>query len=182
MSDTIAAIATPTGEGGISIIRFSGVDSLLVALKLFRTPGGKSVKKFSPYKAHFGSIYDPATSKCIDEVVLTWFKTPKSYTGEDVVEISAHGGAFVSSRILGLVLDHGARLAEPGEFTRRAFMNGRIDLSQAEAVADLISAASDKALQAAIMQLKGRLSKKIIGLYDRLLFVLEPDRSCYRLP
>ena len=96
-------------------------------------------------------------------MVLTWFKNPKSYTGEDVVEISAHGGTFVSSRILGLVLDHGARLAEPGEFTRRAFMNGRIDLSQAEAVADLISAASDKALQAAIMQLKVTFLKKSQG-------------------
>ena len=172
MSDTIAAIATPIGEGGVTIIRFSGTDSLSVALKLFYTPSGKSIKKLSPNKAHFGSIYEPTTRKCVDEVVLTWFKNPKSYTGEDVVEISAHGGTFVSSRILGLVLDHGARLAEPGEFTRRACMNGRIDLSQAEAVADLISAASDKALQAAIMQLKGRLSKKITKLYDRLLFVL----------
>ena len=182
MSDIIASIATPTGEGGISIIRFSGTDSLSVALKIFYTPSGKSVEKIFPYKAHFGSIYDPTTRNCIDEVVLTWFKNPKSYTGEDVVEISAHGGTFVSSRILGLVLDYGARLAEPGEFTRRAFMNGRIDLSQAEAVADLISAASDKALQAAILQLKGRLSKKITGLYDRLLFVLSQVEAAIDFP
>ncbi len=182
MSDTIAAIATPIGEGGLTIIRFSGTDSLSVALKLFYTPSGKSIKKLSPNKTHFGSIYEPTTRKCVDEVVLTWFKNPKSYTGEDVVEISAHGGTFVSSRILGLVLDHGARLAEPGEFTRRAFMNGRIDLSQAEAVADLISAASDKALQAAIMQLKGRLSKKITKLYDRLLFVLGQVEAAIDFP
>jgi tRNA modification GTPase len=182
MSNTIAAIATPVGEGGISIIRISGVDSLSVALKIFHTPSGNSVEKLSPHKAHFGSIYDPTTRKCVDEVVLTWFKTPKSYTGEDVVEISAHGGIYGSSRILGLVIDHGARLAEPGEFTRRAFMNGRIDLSQAEAVADLISAASDKALQAAMMQLKGQLSEKIIGLYDRLLFVLSQIEAAIDFP
>ena len=182
MSDTIAAIATPIGEGGVTIIRFSGTDSLSIALKLFYTPSGKSIKKLYPNKAHFGSIYEPTTRKCVDEVVLTWFKNPKSYTGEDVVEIGAHGGTFVSSRILGLVLDHGARLAEPGEFTRRAFMNGRIDLSQAEAVADLISAASDKALQAAIMQLKGHLSKKITRLYDRLLFVLGQVEAAIDFP
>jgi tRNA modification GTPase len=182
MSDTIAAIATPTGEGGISVIRFSGVDSLSVALKLFCTPSGNSVEKLSPHKAHFGSIYDPTTRKCVDEVVLTWFKIPKSYTGEDVIEISAHGGIFVSSRILGLALDHGARLAEPGEFTRRAFMNGRIDLSQAEAVADLISASSDRALQASVMQLKGRLSKKITALYDILLFVLSQIEAAIDFP
>ena len=182
MSDIIASIATPKGEGGISIIRSSGMGSLSVALKIFHTPSGKPIEKISPNIAHFGSIYDPSTKNCIDEVVLTWFKNPKSYTGEDVVEISAHGGTFVSSRILGLVLDSGARLAEPGEFTRRAFMNGRIDLSQAEAVADLISAASDKALQAAILQLKGRLSKKITELYDRLLFVLSQVEAAIDFP
>jgi tRNA modification GTPase len=182
MSDIIAAIATPTGEGGISIIRFSGLDSLSIAQKIFYTPNGNSVKKISPYKAHFGSIYDPTTGKCLDEVILTWFKNPKSFTGEDTIEISAHGGIFVSSRILGLVLNHGARLAEPGEFTRRAFMNGRIDLSQAEAVADLISAASDKALQAAIIQLKGHLSEKITGLYDRLLFILSQTEAAIDFP
>ena len=182
MSDIIASIATPKGEGGISIIRSSGMGSLSVALKIFHTPSGNPVEKISPNIAHFGSIYDPSTKNCIDEVVLTWFKNPKSYTGEDVVEISAHGGTFVSSRILGLVLDSGARLAEPGEFTRRAFMNGRIDLSQAEAVADLISAASDKALQAAILQLKGRLSKKITELYDRLLFVLSQVEAAIDFP
>ncbi len=182
MNDTIAAIATPTGEGGVSIIRLSGKGSLSVAQKIFCTPSGKPVNKFLPHKAHLGSIYDPATSKCVDEVILIWFEFPKSYTGEDVIEISAHGGNFVSSKILGLALAHGARLADPGEFTRRAFMNGRIDLSQAEAVADLISAASDRALQAAVMQLKGNLSKKITGLYDRLLAVLGQVEAAIDFP
>ncbi|MCH8157488.1 MAG: tRNA uridine-5-carboxymethylaminomethyl(34) synthesis GTPase MnmE [Nitrospinae bacterium] len=171
-SDSIAAIATPTGEGGISIIRISGADALPIALKLFRTPAGKPTNDIEPYRAHFGAIHDPATGQCIDEVILTWFKAPKSYTAEDVVEIGAHGGMFVTSRILALALDQGARLAEPGEFTRRAFMNGRIDLSQAEGVADLISAASEKALQSAVGQLKGHLSQKLSDLYDRLLSVL----------
>lgn len=182
MNNTIAAIATPTGEGGLSIIRFSGVGALTIAQKLFRTPAGNPANKFLSHKVHFGSIQDPATGKCIDEVVLTWFQAPKSYTGEDVIEISAHGGVFVSSRILELVLDHGARPAEPGEFTRRAFINGRIDLSQAEAVSDLISAASDKALQSAITQLKGHLSQQVNELYDCLLSVLSQIEAAIDFP
>ena len=182
MNNTIAAIATPVGEGGLSIIRFSGKDALKIAQKLFRTPIGNSANEFLSHKVHFGSIQDPATGECIDEVILTWFQAPKSYTGEDIIEISAHGGVFVSSRILELVLDHGANPAEPGEFTRRAFMNGRIDLSQAEAVADLISAASDKALQSAITQLKGHLSKQVNKLYDRLLFVLSQIKAAIDFP
>ena len=182
MNNTIAAIATPVGEGGLSIIRFSGKDALKIAQKLFRTPIGNSANEFLSHKVHFGSIQDPATGECIDEVILTWFQAPKSYTGEDIIEINAHGGVFVSSRILELVLDHGARPAEPGEFTRRAFINGRIDLSQAEAVADLISAASDKALQSAIAQLKGHLSKQVNELYDRLLFVLGQIEAAIDFP
>ncbi len=182
MNDTITAIATPTGEGGVSIIRISGTDASAIAQKLFRTPAGKPAKEFIAHKTHFGSIHDPATGDCIDEVVLTWFQAPKSYTGEDVIEICAHGGVFVSSRILGLALDHGAHPAEPGEFTRRAFINGRIDLSQAEAVADLISAASDKARQSAMAQLKGHLSKKLNTLYDRLLSVLSQIEAAIDFP
>jgi tRNA modification GTPase len=182
MSDTIAAIATPTGEGGISIIRCSGSGALAVAQKIFHTSTGNAVNKLSSHKVHYGSIYDPKNSKYIDEVILTWFEGPKSYTGEDVIEISAHGGGFVSSRILELVLDYGARPAEPGEFTRRAFMNGRIDLSQAEAVADVISASSDKALQTAIMQLKGHLSKQVNVLYDRLLSLMSQVEAAIDFP
>ena len=182
MSDTIAAIATPIGEGGISIIRCSGSGALTVAQKIFHTSTGNPVNKLSSHRVHYGSIYDPKNNKYIDEVILTWFEGPKSYTGEDVIEISAHGGGFVSSRILGLVLDYGARPAEPGEFTRRAFMNGRIDLSQAEAVADVISASSDKALQAAIMQLKGHLSKQVNTLYERLLSLLSQVEAAIDFP
>jgi len=182
VNDTIAAIATPIGEGSVSVIRLCGTDALTVAQKLFRSPAGHPTKELQPHKVHFGSIHDPTTGECIDEVILIWFKAPKSYTGEDVIEINAHGGIFISSRILGLLLDHGAHPAEPGEFTRRAFMNGRIDLSQAEAVADLISAASDKALQSAITQLKGHLSKKINGLYDSLLSILSHIEAAIDFP
>ena len=182
MNSTIAAIATPTGEGGLSIIRCSGASALTIARKLFRTPAGKPVNEFLSHKVHVGSIQDPSTKECIDEVILTWFQAPKSYTGEDIIEITAHGGLFVSSRILELVIDQGAQPAEPGEFTRRAFINGRIDLSQAEAVADLISAASDKALQSAVTQLKGHLSKQVNELYDRLLAVLVQIEAAIDFP
>ena len=182
MNDIIAAIGTPIGEGGVSIIRFSGTGALELAQKLFRTSSGKPPREILSRKVHVGAIHDPITGDCIDEVILIWFQAPKSYTGEDVIEINAHGGIFVSSRILGLVINHGARPAEPGEFTRRAFMNGRIDLSQAEAVADLISAASDKALQSAMKQLKGHLSKQVNELYDRLLFVLGQIEAAIDFP
>ncbi|MDP7552271.1 MAG: tRNA uridine-5-carboxymethylaminomethyl(34) synthesis GTPase MnmE [Nitrospinaceae bacterium] len=181
-SDTIAAIATPVGEGSVSIIRISGQGALPIASKLFRSPNGESVGEITPHRVHFGIIHDPANGQCIDEVLLTWFKAPKSFTAEDVVEISAHGGLFVSSRILGLILDQGAHPAEPGEFTRRAFTNGRIDLSQAEAVADLIAAASERALQSAIGQLKGQLSEQLNGLYDRLLSILSQIEAAIDFP
>jgi tRNA modification GTPase len=172
MNDTIAAIATPIGEGGINIIRISGSDAVGIASSLFQPQAGGKVSDLEPQRVVFGNITDPATSQAVDEVLLIRFRAPHSYTGEDVIEIHGHGGAFVSSRILQLVLDQGARPAEPGEFTRRAFLNGRLDLSQAEAVADVIHAASDKALATALAQLKGQLSKKLNALYDALLQVL----------
>ncbi len=170
MNDTIAAIATPTGEGGISVIRISGPTALDVAHRLFH--GATGGKDLEPYRVHFGEIRNPLTGSAIDEVLLTWFKAPKSYTAEDVIEISGHGGIYVTSRILKLVLDQGVRLAEPGEFTRRAYLNGRIDLSQAEAVADVISAESDKALHSALSHLQGQLSERINAMYSRLLAVV----------
>ena len=170
MKDTIAAIATPTGEGGISVIRISGPTALEIAHTLFHAVAGGN--DLEPYRVHFGEIRDPQTGGATDEVLLTWFKAPKSYTAEDVIEISGHGGTYVTTRILKLVLDQGARLAEPGEFTRRAFLNGRIDLSQAEAVADVISAESDKALHSALCHLQGQLSKRINAMYARLLAVV----------
>ena len=170
MNDTITAIATPPGEGGIGVIRLSGKDALVIALRLFH-PATGPVEEPPPKKVLFGEIRDPESDECIDQVLLTFFKKPKSYTAEDVIEISAHGGAWIVSRILELVLGQGARLAEPGEFTRRAFTNGRLDLTQAEAVADVIVSASDKALSSAIAQLKGGLSQRLNNLHETLLNV-----------
>mgnify|MGYP000666291732 FL=1 len=169
MNDTITAIATPPGEGGIGIIRISGEGALAIALALFHPVTSKSKQELAPQKVLFGEIRDPATGQCVDEVLLTFFKGPRSYTAEDVIEISAHGGAWITARILALVLAEGARLAEPGEFTRRAFINGRLDLTQAEAVADVIESASDKALNSALSQLKGGLSKRLNTLHENLL-------------
>ena len=170
-NDTIAALATPPGEGGISVIRISGENALPIAGKLFHSSFDISNNVPPSHKVLFGEIRD-SDSKClIDEVLFTWFKKPNSYTGENVVEISGHGGPLVASKILGNIFRLGARLAEPGEFTRRAFIHGRIDLTQAEAVVDLIEAASEKALNSAISQLKGELSRRINNLFDRLLVV-----------
>ena len=167
MYDTITAIATPPGEGGLSIIRISGEDALRIAMILFHP--AKSNSDLTPQKVVFGEIRDPETNQCRDEVLLTFFKAPKSYTAEDVIEISAHGGTLITKKILALVLAQGARLAEPGEFTRRAFTNGRLDLTQAEAVADVIESASDKALNSAMAQLKGGLSSRLSALHETLL-------------
>ena len=167
MNDTITAIATPPGEGGLSIIRISGEDALRIAMILFHP--AKSNSDLTPQKVVFGEIRDPETNQCRDEVLLTFFKAPKSYTAEDVIEISAHGGTLITKKILALVLAQGARLAEPGEFTRRAFTNGRLDLTQAEAVADVIESASDKALNSAMAQLKGGLSSRLSALHETLL-------------
>jgi tRNA modification GTPase len=169
MNDTIAALATPLGEGGISVIRISGENALLIATGLFHSSSG--LLPPPPQKVLFGEIRDPESGQVIDEVLLTYFKKPNSYTGEHVVEISGHGGTMVSTTLLQLILRQGARLAEPGEFTRRAFINGRLDLTQAEAVADLIDAASTKALNSAVSQLKGGLSRRINKLFEQLLAV-----------
>ena len=170
-NDTIVAIATPPGEGGISVIRISGENVLSLASKLFHS--SFDILKNTPpsHKVLFGEILDPNSKRVIDEVLFTWFKKPNSYTGEDVVEISCHGGTLVTSTILENILRQGVRLAKPGEFTRRAFVHGRIDLTQAEAVVDLIEAASDKALNCAVLQLKGELSRRINNLFDQLLAV-----------
>lgn len=169
MNDTIAALATPLGEGGVSVIRISGEKALSIATGLFHSASNI----FPPpvQKVLFGEIRDPESGQVMDEVLLTYFKKPNSYTGEHVVEISGHGGSLVSTTLLQLILKQGARLAEPGEFTRRAFIQGRIDLTQAEAVADLIDAASEKALTAAVSQLKGGLSRRINTLFEKLLAV-----------
>ncbi len=164
--DTIAAISTPLGEGGISVIRLSGIGAFEVADRVFlgRTKLGEALS----HSAHFGRIVDEA-GNLVDEVVAVTFRAPASYTCEDVVELSCHGGYLVTQRVLERVLGAGARLAEPGEFTRRAFLNGRLDLSQAEAVADLIQSQSDAAYRSSVRQLSGELSRKIRGLRDDLL-------------
>lgn len=179
---TIAAIATPIGEGGISLIRISGKESLPIALRLFHFPSGNKVRDLIPQRVYFGRINNPLNGEDLDEALLTWFRSPKSYTREDVVEISIHGGTYVTSKVLQLVLNQGASLAEPGEFTRRAFLNGRIDLSQAEAVADLIHAASDKAMKSAFAQLQGTLSKKLNMFYDQLVSVLAQLETAIDFP
>lgn len=161
LSATITAISTPTGEGGISVIRISGNDAFKIIEKMFHKNKNATesiiISEILSHTIQFGYIFD--NDKLIDEVLISVFKNPHSYTGEDVIEISSHGGTFISQKILELILQNGARHAEPGEFTKRAFLNGRIDLSQAEAVADLIRSKTESAHSASIKQLEGSLSQ-----------------------
>ncbi|MCK4223632.1 MAG: tRNA uridine-5-carboxymethylaminomethyl(34) synthesis GTPase MnmE [candidate division Zixibacteria bacterium] len=170
LEDTIAAISTPLGEGGIGIVRISGKDSIKIAEKLFISE--KPLRQIPSHRASYGEIVDSQTGEVIDEVLLTLFIAPKSYTAEDLVEISCHGGQVVLTRVLKQALKCGARLAEPGEFTLRAFINGRIDLSQAEAVAEVIRAKTDLGLKLALKHLKGDLSEKINSYRDKLIEIL----------
>ena len=156
MTDTIAAISTAFGEAAISVLRVSGAEALDVAAKVFH--GGKPMRELMPRVQHYGRIVD-GDGRTVDNVLLTIFRGPASYTGEDVIEISAHGGILLTKRIYELLLANGARAAEPGEFTQRAFLNGKMDLTQAEAVMDLIHAQSELALKSASQQLEGRLGK-----------------------
>ncbi len=166
LNDVIAAIATPIGEGGISVIRVSGKNAIEITDKGFR--GKQLLSMVSSHTAHFGTFLD-TEGNVIDEVIATVFREPHSYTAENSVEISCHGGMFVTNKILDVVLSFGARLAEPGEFTKRAFLNGRIDLSQAEAVADVIQSRSERSHQASMKQLQGMLSKRIADIREKLL-------------
>jgi tRNA modification GTPase len=168
IDDTIAAISTPLGEGGIGIVRLSGKDSIEIAEKIFYSPKNKSLKQQKPYSITHGFIKEPLTGKEIDEVLIMVMRSPYTYTREDVVEINCHGGIIPLRKTLEIVLKHGARLADPGEFTKRAFINGRIDLSQAEAVLDLVRSKTDESRRIAIEQLQGGLSEKITLLRDRL--------------
>lgn len=158
-SDTIVAFSTALAQAAIGIVRLSGPQALDIAKRLFR--GKKSLKEVKTHTIVYGHIIDPKTKAVVDEVLVAVMRAPKTYTREDVVEINAHGGPFVLKQILKLLLAEGARLAEPGEFTKRAFLNGRIDLTQAEAVAELISAQSEAAAKAAVLSLKGELAKTI---------------------
>jgi tRNA modification GTPase len=170
--DTIAAIATPLGEGGLAVVRISGAQAFAVADKIFLPVGKNSLKPSTAptHTVHFGKIV--CDGKIIDEVLLAVLRSPRTFTREDTVEISCHGGILPAKLVLDAILENGARLAEPGEFTRRAFINGRIDLAQAEAVADLIHSRTELALAAANEQLAGKLSKRINELRDDLMHTL----------
>src|SRR5215218_4223876 len=173
--DTIAAIATPPGIGGIGTIRLSGAEALPILRALFVRASGRALAGDRPPPAHrllYGYVRDPATSEQVDEVLAAYMPAPHSYTREDVVEIDSHGGPAPLQRILGLALRQGARLAHPGEFTLRAFLHGRLDLAQAEAVLDVINARTQEGLRAAVDQLGGHLSGRVRELRARLLRVL----------
>jgi tRNA modification GTPase len=168
IEDTIAAISTPIGEGALAVIRLSGPAALSVFARVFRGP--LSPANFVPRRVVFGEIHDSAGK--VDEVLVAYFRAPKSYTGEDVMEISCHGGILVTRRVLDLLLAAGARMANPGEFTQRAFLNGKMDLTQAEAVMDLIRAQTELALRAAHEQLAGHLGNELTDIRELLLTTL----------
>ena len=170
--DTIAAISTPMGEGAIAIVRLSGSEAISIADLIFRSPSAKSLVEKESHTIHYGHLIEPKTGEVVEEVMLSLMKGPKTFTREDVVEINCHGGMVTVNRVLQLALRHGARLAEPGEFTKRAFLNGRIDLSQAEAVMDLIRAKTDRAMNVALGQMDGKLSRLIASLRQALLETL----------
>lgn len=169
--DTIAAISTPPGEGAIGIVRLSGEEAIAVADRVYKL-GSKQLADQTSHTIHYGNIVNPKTNDTVDEVMVTVMRAPKTFTREDVVEINCHGGILAVNQVLQIVLQNGARLAEPGEFTKRAFLNGRIDLSQAEAVMDLIRAKTDKAMYVALQQLDGNLSNLIRNLRSEILDTL----------
>ena len=169
--DTIAAISTPPGEGAISIVRLSGDEAIAIADKVYHS-GSKQLMNVPTHTIHYGHILDPKDDSLLDEVMVSVMRSPKTFTREDVVEINCHGGIVVVNQLLQLLLREGARLAEPGEFTKRAFLNGRMDLSQAEAVMDLIRAKTDRAMHVALDQLDGNLSSLIRSLRQEILETL----------
>ncbi|MDD3537017.1 MAG: tRNA uridine-5-carboxymethylaminomethyl(34) synthesis GTPase MnmE, partial [Eubacteriales bacterium] len=168
--DTIAAISTAYGESGIGIVRMSGPEALDIFLGLFRASGGKTLERehAEPRRIQYGHILDPDSGEALDEVLCFYMKGPKSYTAEDLVEIQCHGSLVSLRNILDACFRLGARPAEPGEFTKRAFLNGRIDLARAEAVIDLIRARSDRGFEVALGQAEGTLSRRIDRLRDQL--------------
>lgn len=179
--DTIAAIATPPGEGSVAIVRVSGSGAERIAKRIFTRSRGKN-GKLTSHMLYHGSIRDPQTESVVDEVLLTIMRQPRSYTGEDVVEVHCHGGAFLSCRVLGVILGQGARQAEAGEFTKRAFLNGKLDLAQAEAVLDLIRARTAKGAELALNQASGALSKHVGELREELLDILVQVEAAIDFP
>jgi len=174
IDDTIAAVSTPIGEGGIGIVRLSGDKAVSIAEKIFRSKSGKRLKDVSTYTTHYGHVVSNGRGpglQIVDEVIVTVMRRPKTYTREDVVEINCHGGITALRSVLDLVVARGARPARPGEFTMRAFLNGRLDLAQAEAVLDVIRAKTQLSLKVSVNQLKGTLSKKVEQLRSQILDV-----------
>lgn len=170
--DTIAAISTPLGEGGIAIVRISGDEAVDIGDRVFQAANKKKLKDLPSHTIHYGKLVDPANGEVFEEVMVSLMRAPRTFTREDVVEINCHGGLMSVNRVLQLVLNNGAKLAEPGEFSKRAFLNGRIDLSQAEAVMDLIRAKTDRAMSVAMDQIEGRLSQLINELRQEILETL----------
>jgi len=179
--DTIAAVATPAGEGGVAIVRLSGPDAESIAAEIF-TRSGERNGRLRSHTLHYGTIRDPKSGAVLDEVLLALMRKPRSYTGEDVVEVHCHGGPFIVRRILELILSRGARHAEPGEFTKRAFLNGRIDLAQAEGLLDLIRARTAESARLALGQMRGELSKWIGELREHLLDILVQVEAAIDFP
>jgi tRNA modification GTPase len=182
LEDTIAAIATPIGPGGLGVIRVSGPYAVAIVQAVFRDRHGRPAAHLPSHRVCFGHVIHPRTGATLDEVLVTYMRGPHSYTREDVVEISGHGGIGVMARILEALVASGARLAEPGEFTKRAFLNGRLDLSQAEAVIDLIHAHTDESHRQALAQLQGDLSQAIRAMREELLEVLAYVEGAMEFP
>lgn len=170
--DTIAAISTPMGEGAIAIVRLSGPEAIQIADRIYKGPKGKTLSLVESHTIHYGHIVDRPSDRVVEEVMVSVLKAPRTFTREDVIEINCHGGIVTVNQVLQLALREGARLAEPGEFTKRAFLNGRIDLSQAEAVMDLIRAKTDRAMNVAMNQMEGRLSALVRRLRSEILETL----------
>ncbi len=176
--DTIAAIATPPGSGGLGKVRISGEKALQIGDKVFQSPGGKSLMEAEKYTVHYGFIRNDEGER-VDEVLALVLKSPHSYTAEDTVEFDCHGGMMPLNGVLEAVLEAGARMAEPGEFTRRAFLNGRIDLAQAEAVVDLINSKTEKSRQIAMQQLRGNLSGRIVEIREDMMeLMVQMEATC----
>ena len=179
-NDTIAAISTPFGKAGIGIVRISGPRALEIAGKIFSP--GKSVQAIESHRLYLGQLIDPTCGQMIDEVLLSFMKAPNSYTREDVIEINSHSGYALLSKVLQIIINEGARLARPGEFTFRAFLNGRIDLTQAEAVADLINSRSERGLILASCQIRGELRDRVGKLRGKLIEILARIEAAIDFP
>ena len=170
LNDTIVAISTAPGIGGIGIIRMSGENCFDVLKKIFKQKNAQNIEEIKGYSIKYGNIVD--NDEIIDEVLVSYFKAPKSYTAENMCEINSHGGVVIMNKILDLCIKNGANLAEPGEFTKRAFLNGRMDLSQAEAVIDIINAKTDKEAKISLEQLEENLSDKIKTIRKTIISVM----------